>query len=89
MGMGSLSGFSGKRLDLVMPSDVDFASCAAGRFLVWDGSIYAQGPGNVWHLWILDVSGVRVVILAQDNPGTSAEDKAELQGIVDSIRIES
>jgi hypothetical protein len=84
----TLSGFSGKRLDLVMPSDVDFASCEAGRFLVWGGSIHAQGPGNVWHLWILDVSGTRVVILAQDNPETSPQDKAELQAIVDSIQIQ-
>ena len=38
--------------------------------------------------WISDVDGVRVVIETSDYPETSAEDGAELQGIVDSIQIE-
>jgi hypothetical protein len=84
----TFGGFSGKRLDLLLPSDVDFASCDNGGFYIWDGSIYAQGPGNRWHLSILDVEGMRVVILAQDFEATPAQDKAELQAILDSIRIE-
>jgi hypothetical protein len=84
----TLSGHSGKQMDLIMPSGANYTSCYLGGSTVWQGSIHAQGPGNVWHLWILDVEGVRVVILAQDNPGTSAEDKAELLAIVDSIEIE-
>jgi hypothetical protein len=84
----TLSGYSGKQMDLVMPSDANFTGCYRDGSTVWEGSIHAQGPGNVWHLWILDADGVRVVILAQDNPGTSAEDKAELLAIVDSIEIE-
>ena len=84
----TVSGFSGMRVDLLLPSDVDFASCDNGGFYIWDGSIYAQGPGNRWHLWILDVEGVRVVMLAQDFEATSAKDKTELQAILASIRIE-
>ena len=49
---------------------------------------YAQGPGNRWHLWILDVDGLRVVILAQDFATTPAQDQAEMQAIVDSIEIQ-
>ncbi len=50
--------------------------------------IYAQGPGERWHLWILDVEGVRVVVQSMDYAGTSAQHRAELQAIVDSIQIE-
>jgi hypothetical protein len=82
----TLGGYSGKRMDLHLPSDV--ASCDLGEFYPWGGSIYAQGPENQWHLWILDVKGDRVVIIATSFPGTSAEDLAEQQAIVDSIRIE-
>lgn len=39
-------------------------------------------------LWILDVDGVRLVIDAFSFPGASAADHAEIQEIVDSIRIE-
>ena len=80
--------FSGKRLDLLLPSDVDLALCDFGGYFIWDGSIYAQGPGNRWHLWILDVDGRRIVILGEDFAGTSAQDQAELQDIVASLRID-
>ncbi|HEX9092784.1 MAG TPA: hypothetical protein VF902_02260 [Coriobacteriia bacterium] len=84
----TLGGYSGKRMDLQLPSDVDFGACDDAAFWVWEPGPYAQGPGNRWHLWILDVDGARVVILAQDFVTTSAQDQAELQAIVDSIQIE-
>ena len=79
----TLDGYSGKYLDLQTP--LDFA-CAFYR--PWDPGIYAQGLGQRWHLWILDVDGIRIVIHADDYAGTSAEHQAELQAIVDSIQIE-
>ena len=95
----TVGGYSGKRVDLQLPSDENpddqfnqgdrfGAACRNGGYFLWDGSIYAQGPDNRWHLWILDVDGVRVVIQGQDFPGTSAQDQAEIQDIVESIRIE-
>ena len=82
----SLGGFAGKRIQLRLPTDV--ASCDLGEFYPWVGSIYAQGPDNIWDVWILDVDGDRVVVLATYFPGTSADDRAEQQAIVDSIVIE-
>ena len=79
-----LGGYSGKRIDLQLPADLP---CAAEQFRPWEGSIYAQGPGDRWHVWILDVEGVRVVVLARDFAATPAEDRAELMGIVDSFQI--
>jgi hypothetical protein len=89
----TLGGYSGKRVDLQLPSDPEFGRCTGG-FYVWEedpqapGGIYAQGPGNRWHVWILDVDGVRVVILANDYAGTSTQDQAEWQAIVNSIQIQ-
>lgn len=99
------SGYSGKRIDLQLPSDIDFATCTngggdpaavaagVGGYFVWESAqagganIYAQGPGDRFHLWIFDVDGVRAIILTQDFAGTSAQDKAAMQSIVDSIEI--
>jgi hypothetical protein len=80
----SLGGYSGKYIDLRLPADL--SSCA--EFRPWEPGIYAQGPNHQWHLWILDVAGTRVVVGSMDYPGTSAQHRAELQAMVDSIQIE-
>jgi hypothetical protein len=79
----TLAGYSGKYVDLELPSDWVTEGC-----FLWGDSFYAQGPDSRWHLWILNVDGVRVVVLAWDFAGTPPEDKAELQAVVDSIQIE-
>jgi hypothetical protein len=81
----TLAGYSGKYMDLNLPSDV--ASCTDGTFWPYEPGVYAQGPDHRWHLWILDVGGVRVVIQSMDYAKTSPQAKAELQAIVDSIEI--
>jgi hypothetical protein len=48
----------------------------------------AQGPSQRRHQWVLDVDGVRVVAQSFDYPGTPAIRRAELQGIIDSLKIE-
>ena len=79
-----LAGYSGKYLDLQVPADI--SRCEVYR--PWDPGIYAQDPGQRWHVWILDVDGLRFVIQSTDYPGTSAKHRSELQVIVDSIEIE-
>ena len=76
----TLGGYSGKRLDLQLPSDLDAATCDYDEFFVWEGSAYAQGPGNRWHLWILDVAGAPVVIFTADFAGTPAEETGGTSG---------
>lgn len=80
----TLGGYSGKYMDLQVPTDI--SRCDVYR--PWEPGVYAQGPGHRWHLWILDVDGVRVVVQSMDYAGTSAQHEAELKAIVDSIRIE-
>jgi hypothetical protein len=84
----ALGGYTGLRMDLQLPSDIDFATCDEGQFWVWDAAPYALGTGNEWHLWILDVEGARVVVLVEDFAATPAQDRAAMQEIVDSIEIE-
>ena len=44
-------------------------------------------PGERDRVWILDVDGQRLVIDAPEMPGQTAEARAEVQGILDSIHI--
>jgi hypothetical protein len=46
---------------------------------------YQQGPGQVDRLWILDVEGRRLVVDATYMPGSTDQDRAVLQQVVDSI----
>jgi hypothetical protein len=80
----SLGGYSGKYVDLQLPSDI---TCTFGYY-PWAPSIPALGPSHKFHLWILDVEGIRVVVQTADFAGTTVSDLAELQAIVDSIQIE-
>ena len=54
----------------------------------WEPGYFARWPGERWHLWILDVGGLRVIVRAMVHEGTTPEVMAQLQGIVDSIAIE-
>ena len=67
-----------------MPSDI--SGCEVYRPL--DPAFYAQGPNHRWHIWILDVDGLRVVIQSGDYAGTLPQDLAEMHAIIDSINIE-
>jgi hypothetical protein len=79
----TLAGYSGKYLDLQVPDDI--SACATYKPM--DVHIYAQGPGQRWHMWVLDVGGVRVLVETNDYAGTSAQRLAEEQAMIDSLEI--
>ena len=79
----TLAGYSGKYLDLQVPDDI--SACAYYRPM--DVHIYAQGPDQRWHMWVLDVGGVRVLVETNDYAGTSAQRLAEEQAMIDSLEI--
>ena len=81
----TLGGYSGKYVDLQLPADI--ANCRFG-YLPWAPAFYAQGPNHRWHVWSLDVDGVRVVIQNGHFPGTLPEDLAEMHAIIESIQIQ-
>lgn len=78
-----IGGYTGSYLQLQAPDDI--SRCTV--YLPISTSIYAHGPGHTWDLYVLDVEGIRVVVKATSFPSTSAQHKAELQAVVDSIRI--
>lgn len=88
-----LAGYAGKYFDLQIPADISQCEAEPGTsdpiYRPWEPGIYAQGPAQRWHQWVVDVDGIRVVVQSFDYAGTSAAHRAELQAIVDSIRIES
>ena len=85
---GILAGFHGKRLMLQIPDSLDDCHQTNGLPL-WIGRPTGFGsPSQRSTLWILDVEGKRVMIEAVSFPGTSAEDLAAQQQLIDSIRIE-
>jgi hypothetical protein len=75
------------------PSDGQFYFESWTGDVLWDAPYdttdrHEQGPGQVDRLWILDVEGRRLVIDASYMPGATAQDKAGMQQVVDSIRFE-
>jgi hypothetical protein len=94
-----VDGHAGKQMDIQLPSELSFASCdkvtgdETGTYNVlapptgMDGTLYAQGPGNVWHLRIFDVDGSRLIAVVADYALTPAEVKTQAQAIIDSIKI--
>ena len=91
----SIGGYSGKRVDVVFPAKLfkekgsgEAPGCDEGRtHLFGDGGIYGQAPNERWQTNILDVDGTRFVIILQDDPDTSAADRAGTAAIVDSMVI--
>ena len=83
----SLAGYSGTYLEYTVP-ELD-PECTSFGLHRWPS---AAGPRQALldesdRVWILDVDGVRLVIDVFSFPGASEADLAEIQEIVDSIRI--
>jgi hypothetical protein len=89
-----VSGFAGTYMELTVPAQAKLDRCSSGRMQAWalagDGSawIWLNNPGQHDLLWILDVDGVPLVIDAFLAAGASAQDRAELVQMVDSIQID-
>lgn len=95
----TIGGFHGKEIDLMVPLGVKFdadssaSGCDGGQYKSWIGTAgpgddrYNQGPGQHDLLDILDVNGQTWAINRTFWPANTAADRAELQAIVDSIRI--
>jgi hypothetical protein len=96
----TVDGYPAKRLDLRLPGGIDLQGCDngagsdKGAYFVWGtrhaggSDLFAQGPSNLWHLWIVDVNGDRLVIVITDYDGTPSPDQAAARAIVASVTIE-
>jgi hypothetical protein len=79
----SLGGYRGRSFTLTGPPDI--SGCEEWR--PWDPGFFAQGPNNLWDVWVMDVNGFRILIVANRFPETPADVSAELREIVESIRF--
>ncbi len=93
----TVAGYPAKHIELVVPADLDFMTCANGGIRFWpgpgpdmsSGMCCSIGPGMTERMDIVDVDGHRWVIAAKVGPGASPEDVAKLQAVLDSIQIDA
>jgi hypothetical protein len=90
----TLAGRPAKRVDLVQAAGLDRATCrhgAGGPLQIWadpgESDFYAFGPGSRGFVHTLDIDGELVVFGSNIGPQASASNVAELEAIVESIRI--
>jgi hypothetical protein len=87
----SLSGFTGKDMEVTTPSRMDPADCDGGEYRTWTHPLGGQRslePDQRDLLWIVDVEGTRVVIDSALGPDTTEQDRADRTHMVESILIE-
>jgi len=90
-----IGGYPAKKVELSVPAGLKTATCDGGDFGWWSppddvtgAAPYTFGDGQHATVYVFEVSGTRQVIQTTYLPGTPGTDLAELQAIVDSIKIE-
>jgi hypothetical protein len=97
--IATLAGRDARYVEVRAPADLDLATCDGGQYTLWvdllGGQRYIHRAGELNRLWIVDVKGSTVeapggllVLDAASHPGSSPQDLAELQAIVDSVHVE-
>lgn len=91
----TLGGYPAEAVALQVPTDLDTSTCTNGVLRYWPdsgpdftGGLCCNQPGNVDFIYAVDVGSRPLVVVARTYPGSSEADKAELQSVIDSIRID-
>ena len=85
-----LDGHRGLYLEVTVPPSTDLAACTNGEYPLWlaKGDTHAHSdPGVVHHLWILDVDGTRLVVVASLYPDQDPAQNQELLAMAESIHF--
>ncbi len=90
----SIDGYTGQELELQLPND-SFATCdkddpndSGGHAFVFSGAgLYAQGPANRWHLYVLDVDGTRLIAVILSYTKTPQTDLDLARNIIQTLDI--
>ena len=90
----TIDGYAGKELELQLPDgpytncDKDDPNDPGGHEFVFSGpGLYAQGPGNRWHLYILDVDGTRLIAVILSYARTPRTDLDLARNIIETLDI--
>jgi hypothetical protein len=91
----TIDGYAGQELELQLPGD-PFTKCDnetgddSGHAFVFAGpGLYAQGPANRWHLYILDVAGTRLISVILSYPKTPKADLDLAQNVINTMDIQT
>jgi hypothetical protein len=87
----AVDGYAGTYMERRVPARTDVSDCDGGEFRVYLSPGFGSRllkPGQLQRLWILDLGGVPFVIEALLDAGTSAQVRAELLQMVESIQID-
>ena len=87
----TIDGYAGTYMERTVPAGTNLDECNGAQFLLWldtNGGQRYVDPGQHDLLWIVDVDGVPLVIDAAVGPGNSAQVRAELIQIAESIQLE-
>jgi hypothetical protein len=89
----TIDGYAGEELELQLPDD-PFTKCDnesgddSGHAFVFSGpGLYAQGPANRWHLYILDVEGTRLIAVILSYAKTPKTDLDLARNIIERLDI--
>jgi hypothetical protein len=89
-----MAGYPAKRLQVTVAPEPGNTSCGRG-IRPWpdpgpdlSGGYSGVPPDAITDLWVVDVGGQRVVVFGRHRPASSAQDVAELNGIVDSVTFD-
>jgi hypothetical protein len=88
-----LDGHRGLSLEVKVPPDTDLTRCTANNYTLWrtepqgDSAYTMSIPGVTNHLWILDVDGTRLVLVATLHPDQTDELHQEQLSIAESARF--
>ncbi len=81
---------------MTVPADLDVTKCDGGFIRFWpvagpdeSGGLCCTAGGSTDVVYVVDVAGNRFAVVARHQARSSAEELAELQTIVDSIKIET
>ncbi len=86
----TVDGYRGMQLTLIAPDAIDGCISPPDGYPLWQlplGTVFFMTPGQHVALWILDVEGERLVVSSDTFPANTAQEQAEVQQILDSIRI--
>jgi hypothetical protein len=79
-----LAGHQGKQLDIQFPASL---ACPSQYIFAEPKGLFANGPANHWHVWLLDVGGETAVVVMLDYAGTTSAHRAAAEAAIASIRI--
>ena len=87
----TVDGYAGTHMERTAPPGTNLDECNGAQLVLWldpNGGQRYVDPGQHDLLWIVDVDGVPLVIDAAVGPGNTAQVRAELIEIAESIRID-